>query len=108
MDYSLLLGVRAVAPAEKICPTENPNEGGQCFKAHDGGMLSLPDFPDNIETPRYEAYYLGLVDILQEYSSMKKLEHFAKGLVVDKHGISAVPTEEYAHRLNCRVDYLVV
>ncbi|EGG11887.1 uncharacterized protein MELLADRAFT_46552 [Melampsora larici-populina 98AG31] len=61
------------------------DEGG--FQATDGDNNSMPMI-----------YYLGIIDILTPYSSVKRFEHFWKGLSHDKHMISAVPPEEYGNR----------
>lgn len=44
-------------------------------------------------------YYIGIVDVLQEYNSAKKIEILAKGLFNDRREISVVPPREYASRL---------
>jgi Phosphatidylinositol-4-phosphate 5-Kinase len=50
------------------------------------------------EQPAYE-YQMGLIDVLQRYNIRKSLETAAKGVIHDKHQISAVPAQEYAARL---------
>ncbi|KAH8918439.1 SAICAR synthase-like protein [Atractiella rhizophila] len=61
------------------------DEGG--FRATDGENKPL----DTI-------YYLGIIDILTPYNSVKRIEHFFKGIQHDKHMISAVPPNEYGDR----------
>lgn len=50
-------------------------------------------------------YYFGIIDFLQEYNLLKKIEHQVKtkAQCKDKHGISAVNPKEYAQRF---VDFL--
>lgn len=45
-------------------------------------------------------YFMGIIDILQEYNTEKQLERFAKiaCLCKDKEGISCIPPEAYATR----------
>jgi len=43
-------------------------------------------------------YHLGIIDYLQEFNVLKKLENFAKGYKEDKHKISSVPADEYGER----------
>ncbi|CCW64755.1 unnamed protein product [Phytomonas sp. EM1] len=74
-----------------------------CLHGCDGGLLSLPIYaPDDDTIMREEVYYIGLIDVLQEYNSTKKLENFARGFVNDRTQLSVVPPKEYAERL-CRV-----
>ncbi|KAJ6520748.1 hypothetical protein DFH09DRAFT_1331583 [Mycena vulgaris] len=40
----------------------------------------------------------GFIDILTPYSTVKKLEHFWKGLSADRHKISPVEPGEYGNR----------
>lgn len=71
-----------------------------CLHGCDGGLLSLPIYaPGDDTTAREDVYYLGIIDVLQEYNSAKKLESFAKGLVNDRTQISVIPPRDYAQRL---------
>ncbi|CUF04249.1 phosphatidylinositol-4-phosphate 5-kinase-like, putative [Bodo saltans] len=73
------------------------------FTAADGGILSLPIYAENdTTTVREDTYYIGLIDVLQMYTAQKRLEHFAKGLLRDRHTISVVPPGEFSERL-CKV-----
>lgn len=70
-----------------------------CLRSCDGGLQSLPIQLKDDTTTREEVYYIGLIDVLQEYNSSKKLENFAKGLYSDRTQISVIPPPEYAERL---------
>lgn len=50
-------------------------------------------------------YYMGIIDVLQQYDLSKKLEHFFKTTFQrkDPKGISAVPPNYYAERFQKRV-----
>ena len=48
--------------------------------------------------PTSEIYYVGIIDILQQYNVTKKIEHVFKSLRYDRHEISAVDADEYASR----------
>jgi 1-phosphatidylinositol-4-phosphate 5-kinase len=59
--------------------------------------------PGNEETQMFhEAYdvvlYLGIIDILQEYNTTKKIEHAYKSLQFDSLSISAVDPTFYSSR----------
>jgi 1-phosphatidylinositol-4-phosphate 5-kinase len=45
-----------------------------------------------------EIYYVGIIDILQQYNTHKKAEHFFKSFVADSKLISAVCSKAYANR----------
>jgi hypothetical protein len=55
-----------------------------------------------------EIYYVGIIDILQQYNTHKKAEHFFKSFVNDSTLISAVCSKAYANRfadfLNKNID----
>ncbi len=59
----------------------------------DGGMKAV-----TVEGPG--TYYVGLIDILQEWTWQKRLERFAKMYLwrLDGDGLSALPPESYAKR----------
>ena len=66
---------------------------GRCFTADQGGMLSELH-------PGHSAaiYYIGIIDILQEYNTWKASETLCCGIVHDRHQISSVDAKEYAAR----------
>ena len=76
---------------------------GRCFTADQGGMLSSDD-PNH---PR-EIYYVGIIDILQEYNWWKSSETVVQGVIHNRHQISSVPPKEYAARFYSFMSNLVV
>ncbi|EKM60150.1 uncharacterized protein PHACADRAFT_251043 [Phanerochaete carnosa HHB-10118-sp] len=64
------------------------------FYQDDGGLRATDETNESLDT----IYYLGIIDILTPYSTVKKLEHYWKGFQADRHKISPVPPEEYADR----------
>lgn len=56
-----------------------------------GGMLS---------SDKRSRYFLGVIDILTPYDTMKILEHRIKGLRWDSKGVSCCPPPMYAERFN--------
>lgn len=50
-------------------------------------------------------YFLGLIDMLQEWNLRKRVEHFVRVTVLlqDRHGISVVSPRQYAERFQRRV-----
>nr|CCC90034.1 putative phosphatidylinositol 4-phosphate 5-kinase alpha [Trypanosoma congolense IL3000] len=76
---------------------------GRCFRADQGGMMSA-DHPG----ARKEIYYIGIIDILQEYNSRKRMETLLLGAVKDRQKISSVPAKEYAERFVSFVSSIIV
>lgn len=77
-------------------PDEDTAEERQHFLFYqdEGGLRATDELNENMDP----IYYLGIIDILTPYNSLKKLEHFWKGLSADRHKISPVPPEEYGDR----------
>lgn len=76
-------------------PEEDTGDRQQfIFYRDDGGLQAT----DEANQPLDTLYYLGIIDILTPYKSLKKVEHFLKGLSADRHKISPVPPAEYADR----------
>lgn len=104
VDYSMMIGVRSRVLLKdeegslKATDSVKPDEAS-CLYRCDGGLLSLPIVNEDNDSTREEVYYLGVIDVLQEYNSTKKLENFAKGLYNDRTQISVIPPPEYADRL---------
>jgi len=95
MDYSLLLGTH------NMCyiltdrhPTEEPDDPSAPFYQKENGGLRAK----MIEGPGL--FFFGIIDILQEYNTQKKLERWFKTTILrkSKTGISAIPCEPYAAR----------
>lgn len=82
LDVSKLSG--ALSTERKYC----------VFYADDGGFqaTSEDDEPSDL------LYFVGVIDILTPYNYVKKVEHFWKGMTLDKKAISAVPPAEYGAR----------
>ena len=77
---------------------------GNCWQCDHGGLRAHT--PDGVPAP--ETYFLGVIDILQEYDLKKKLEHEYKAAREkqkgkDPNAISAVKSSVYSKRF---VDYL--
>ncbi|RNF02122.1 putative phosphatidylinositol-4-phosphate 5-kinase-like [Trypanosoma rangeli] len=127
VDYSCLIGVRSRVFSRKEGPSKTivlkercgsywqqtrtseaigvgaeqlQKMDNSCIHGCDGGVLSLPIYAAGDDTTaREDVYYLGIIDVLQEYTPAKRLENFAKGLWSDRRQISVVPPKEYAERL---------
>lgn len=56
-------------------------------------MASLAD-----DSPANETYYMGIIDILTPYSTLKKIEHAFKSLRYKADEISSVNPRQYALR----------
>ena len=82
-------------------PDEMPDEliaerRNRYFYSDDGGFRAT----HQDDSPGETVYYLGIIDCLTRYSTVKKTEHFLKGLVARsrKGDISAVPPVRYGDR----------
>ena len=82
-------------------PDELPNEliaerRNRYFYSDDGGFRAT----HQDDTPGEAVYYLGIIDCLTKYNSVKKTEHFFKSLAARsrKGDISAVPPDRYGDR----------
>lgn len=73
---------------------ENPTKREFTFYSDDGGFRATHE--DN--SPGEEIYYLGIIDLLTHYGTVKRLENFWKGLSQDKQQISPIPPVPYGDR----------
>lgn len=64
------------------------------FYKDDGGFRATNE--DN--SPGPAVYYLGIIDCLTRYNSVKKLEHFWKGMGGHEPEISPIPPQRYGER----------
>ncbi|AET39226.1 1-phosphatidylinositol-4-phosphate 5-kinase Ecym_4149 [Eremothecium cymbalariae DBVPG len=117
MDYSLLLGIHdinaAAASGDDIpamipessgkFATKLPNNtnntitkavGGHYFQRDEGGIRAS----DSENRDLNIIYYVGIIDCLTNYSLLKKLETFWRGLSHDLYAVSAIPPNDYALR----------
>jgi hypothetical protein len=80
-----------------------PQQQQPFFRADEGGMSA-----SIIEGPG--VFYLGIIDILQEWSLIKKAERWLKRVLLlqDPRGMSVVPPDAYADRFERRVIEAVI
>ncbi|KAL4940104.1 hypothetical protein BDV06DRAFT_25677 [Aspergillus oleicola] len=64
------------------------------FYSDDGGFRATHENG----RPGQEIYYLGIIDCLTHYGTVKRIEHFIKGLTNDRTQISPIPPEGYGDR----------
>ncbi|KAL2816946.1 hypothetical protein BJX63DRAFT_429997 [Aspergillus granulosus] len=64
------------------------------FYSDDGGFRATHENGQ----PGQEIYYLGIIDCLTHYGTVKRMEHFFKGLANDRTQISPIPPEGYGDR----------
>jgi len=108
MDYSLLIGVHGRDPQQVYgyiphdannCDKDETKVGKipvSLFKRDDGGFWGM----NNDGTLNNEIYYIGIIDILQQYNLLKFTEnkyksYFSKDCSTE---ISALPPQKYAKR----------
>lgn len=102
VDYSLLIGLADVdygEPDASAVPAGASVGASECptrvvrAKVKDSGAPCVA--------------YIGIIDVLQTYTPAKRLENFAKGLLVNRNEISVVPPDAYASRF-CRMAERVI
>ncbi|CUG64347.1 phosphatidylinositol-4-phosphate 5-kinase, putative [Bodo saltans] len=95
----------AAAPNAPVATSSASSElDGKCFTADQGGMLSHDEV-----NGRREIYYIGIIDILQEYNLWKRSETLVMGIRRRSlHQISSVPPNEYASRFLSFMSSLLV
>ncbi|CAG9582186.1 phosphatidylinositol-4-phosphate-5-kinase-likep ro tein [Leishmania major strain Friedlin] len=76
---------------------------GRCFTADQGGMMS-----NKVPGLRQEIYYIGIIDILQEYNARKALENVVWGSLYDRKRISCVHPNDYAGRFIAFMSSIIV
>ncbi|KPI85935.1 phosphatidylinositol-4-phosphate-5-kinase-likep ro tein [Leptomonas seymouri] len=81
----------------------NANLDGRCFTADQGGMMS-----NTVPGLRQEIYYIGIIDILQEFNARKRLENVVFGAMYDRKRISCVDPNDYAARFIAFMSSIIV
>lgn len=103
MDYSLLVGIATHPPIEVAdAPPETVPVYESRWQKESGGLLARDDEGNH----RVETYFIGIIDILQEYNTKKKLEHVYKAQILrkDPTKISAVNPVVYGDRF---LDFMI-
>ncbi|KAL8278625.1 hypothetical protein RQP46_008917 [Phenoliferia psychrophenolica] len=85
---------KALDDVNKLPDADTSERQRFLFYQDEGGIRATGDDNEDLGV----IYYLGIIDILTPYSTLKKIEHFFKGMQHDKHMISAVPPKEYGDR----------
>lgn len=92
----------SAAPQLESAPTDATTGLGLANNVfcRDRGGIKARLAPDAEEDACVEPdiYFLGIIDILQQYNAWKKSENFIKGFKFDRKEISAVPPKDYAKR----------
>jgi len=84
MDYSLLVGITTV--------TKLKQQNIDFSK----GIVST----DENDNPLEEVYFMGIIDIMQEFNAMKKGENMIKSFIYKQNEISSVDANLYYERFN--------
>lgn len=88
IDYSLLVGMHYFSPDEPEAVIEE-----------DGGILAVDESC---------LYFIGIIDILTQYSSKKKFEHWFKSAMHGSDAVSCCPPEQYARRFYSFMETAIV
>jgi len=110
IDYSLLVGIHEDAACSSA--DDDPDFFKEVSPRRDASRLSSEPFGENV-APLHQRdrggmrsadgdslYLLGIIDILTEYDSRKRIEHNVKGLLYEKEGVSCCPPSLYASRFD--------
>ena len=98
------LGERAESTGADLADhTRSSNLDGRCFTSDQGGMMS-----NKVSGLRQEIYYIGIIDILQEYNARKRLENVFFGAMHDRKRISCVDPNDYAARFIAFMSSIIV
>jgi 1-phosphatidylinositol-4-phosphate 5-kinase len=84
-----------LGPSSAHLPEMPPPERTFCYFYQDFGGFAATD---ELNLPRQEIYYIGIIDIFTKYNTTKKLEHFFKSFGNDPTKISAVHPNLYGYR----------
>eukprot|EP00742_Colponemidia_sp_Colp-10_P018472 GILJ01021338.1.p1 GENE.GILJ01021338.1~~GILJ01021338.1.p1 ORF type:complete len:644 (+),score=87.32 GILJ01021338.1:289-1932(+) len=71
-----------------------------------GGGVGAGTIPESRETR--EVYYIGIIDILQEYNARKTAETYIRSVFNERSKVSSVPAKEYAARFVSFMSSVVV
>ncbi len=105
LDYSLLLGIherqRTSGPSMMVSETPTSEPSGPPGSDSRRPINSIQSTDGSV------VYYMGIIDILCQWDSKKRLERFFKSIRYDADGISAVPPEPYADRFHNFIDSIM-
>ncbi|KAJ5766470.1 uncharacterized protein N7511_004086 [Penicillium nucicola] len=96
-ELRMLIKRERPVPLDKAAakmPEELLDERTHYFYAEDGGFRATHEN----DQPGEEVYYLGIIDCLTHYGTIKKIENFFKGLSNDRTQISPIAPEGYGDR----------
>jgi len=102
MDYSVLLGIHFIDGKDSVEEMINDN------------ILDLEELGKRsrmfISPNGNEIYFFGVIDVLQQWTTHKKLEKFFKVYFLrkDKNGVSCQPPEFYSDRFIKAIDELII
>ncbi|KAG0680255.1 Phosphatidylinositol-4-phosphate 5-kinase [Pichia californica] len=101
MDYSLLLGLRYLNQSDEQLLDDKSKINSVIQGTHkntifdtDGGIRAIDTNGEVMDM----VYYIGIIDCLTNYNTLKKLETFFRSLRHKRETISAIPPHEYGNR----------
>lgn len=107
IDYSLLLGINYKSKSKRISnnPQQNMTQSKISEGPHDNlfniesewSLLSTNKYKQVNSRQNDKTYFLGIIDILTNFNTKKKLEYIIKRAALGKT-ISAIPSAQYSQR----------
>ena len=99
LDYSLLVGIHDRVSGPSMAQDTPVSEASTPQGRRPINSIHSPDGS--------VVYYMGIIDILCQWDSKKRLERFFKSIRYDSDGISAIPPEPYADRFYKFIDSIM-
>jgi 1-phosphatidylinositol-4-phosphate 5-kinase len=99
LDYSLLVGIHERGSGPSMAQDTPVSEASTPQERRPINSIQSPDGS--------VVYYMGIIDILCQWDSKKRLERFFKSIRYDSDGISAIPPEPYADRFHKFIDSIM-
>ena len=105
MDYSLLVGIHYDTKEGRAARDKKAAEWSKLY-TEDASYRSLFQTDDfgiagwNPDEQRREVYFIGIIDILQKYTSKKRFEHLLKSIPYKAATVSVVEPSFYAKRFH--------
>jgi len=86
--------------SERVMSNPSSPNSAQLQLEHFDDALHRRDMGGLLSSDKKSLYFVGIIDILTPYDSVKKLEHVFKAIRYNSRGVSCCPPKHYAERFN--------